>query len=180
MYITYTDVGNFLNININSNGQTVVNPIIAAVEAYVNRACNRVWNNGASTDIIEKFDGKGQDKFFPKQVPIASITSITVDGNTLNASDIYNYSTYIRLASPVISLPQGVVITYRSSATAIPDDLKFGLIMWAAQLFKSYDDAGKVASRVTTGAGISVDYITKDGVPAFMEELIQAYRIPNI
>jgi len=179
MYITYSDVGNFLNITLNANGQAVVNPIIEAIEAFVERECNRKWSND-NNDITEKFDGNGQDKFFVQQVPIASITSITVDGTPLAATDYFNYKSYIRVNWPLFSLPQGVVILYKSAATSIPKDLKHGMIQWAAQLFKSHDDAGKVASRVTTGAGISVDYITKDAVPLFMEQLIRAYRVPNI
>ena len=180
MYITYTDVGNFLNISLNASGQSLVTSIITGVEAFVNRECNRKWNNTDGSPLIEKFDGNGQTKFFPKQIPIKSITSITSGGDALAATDYFNYSSYIRINFPVFTEPQGLIITYVSDAQAIPDDLKQGMIQWAAQIFKSHDDAGKVASRVTTGSGIAVDYLTKDGVPLFMEQLIASYRVPNI
>lgn len=174
-YLTNTEVGNYLNKTLTAKGQTLVDSLIEAVSAFVDRECNRSWTNGAGDDITETFDG-GQYIYFPRIVPIASITSVTVNGTVLESDSYYNYGSYVRLATTAVALPRTVVIVYRTSATEIPSDMKEALKQWVGQLFLSATDGGKKTSRVQMGA-VSIDYVTKDGVPKFVQDVIDGYRL---
>lgn len=177
-YITRTDIETFLNITLNSNGQALVDALIPAVEKYAEDFCERNWSTGASTDITETFDG-GTDMFFPRICPIASVQSVTINGSTYPLSNAYNYGSYIKLASPAIDLPRAVVIVYRTSANTVPNDLKHALIRWVADIFKSQDDAGKTTSRWSEGP-VSVDYLVQDGIPKFVEIVLNKYRLQPV
>jgi hypothetical protein len=85
----------------------------------------------------------------------------------------------MKLASPAIDLPRTVVIVYRTSANAIPGDLKHALIRWVADIFKSQDDAGKTTARWSEGP-VSVDYLVQDGIPKFVEMVLNTYRLQPI
>lgn len=173
-YLTYSDVQEFLNVTLSAGDQTFVGNLIKAVSAYVEKQTGRNWNSNANTDIVENFDG-GINIFKPKQTPIASITSIVDNGQTLTTDQFHNYGNYIALEYVPNPGFRTIVITYKSSATVIPDDLKTALVMWVSQLYKSRTDAGKVADSVNTGP-INIHYLTKDGVPAFVTEVIDSYR----
>lgn len=173
-YIAKSDVETFLNITLNSNGQALVDALIAAIEAYVDRECNRTWTKGSSDNITETFDG-GTDIFFPTN-PVASIQSLTIAGSAYDVSNVYNYGSYLKTKSIIGTNPREIVLVYRTSANAIPQDLKHAIIRWVSEIFKSQDDAGKTSSRVTSGP-VSVEYLTQDGIPKFVEDVIKHYRL---
>lgn len=172
-YITNADIATYLNITLSANGETLVDSLIPAVEAFAESYCNRKFSvSGAQT---ETFDG-GVDIFFPQATPVGSITSVTVDGTALTAGDSYNYGSYIRLGSPASSGYRNVVVVYTSAATP-PADLKQALIQWIAQMFKESEDAGKTAKRVAFGS-VSMDFLAQDGMPKFVELVLNRYRLP--
>jgi hypothetical protein len=174
-YVLRVDIETFLDITLSANGQALVDSLIPAIEKYAEDYCGRVWNKGASDDITEVFDG-GTDLFFPANPPIASIQSITIQGSVYDLTRAYNYGSHIKLSSKAVDIPRAVVIVYRTSATAIPADLKHALIRWISEVFKSSDDAGKVTGRVSSGP-VSVDYLTQDGIPKFVEMVLNKYRL---
>lgn len=174
-YLIYTDVEKFLNINLTANGQALVNSLIDAVSEYINGFCGRVWSNGSSLDITEYFDG-GVDTFFPKNTPISQITSMTIDGQSVASADIKNYGSYVKLLYSTNPGPQNVTIVYRTSANTLPADLKLALTMWISQIFKSQSDGGKTVESFSAGS-ISVKYLTKEGIPTFVSDIIESYRI---
>lgn len=145
------------------------------MEALIDRYCNRTW--AVTNPITEKFDG-GTDTFFVASPAIASITSVTIGGSPVSSSDIYNYGSYIKLASPAPYGPQSVVIVYTSAATTVPAPVKLALIEWMARKIHTSPDAGKEAAQVQTGS-VSVRY-TEDkvgGVPDFVRLVLDQYRI---
>lgn len=174
-YVLRADIETFLDITLSANGQALVDALIPAIEKYAEDYCGRVWSKGANDDITETFDG-GTNTFFPSIVPIASIQSITVQGSSYDLTRAYNYGSYIKLSSNAVDIPRCVVIVYRTSATSIPADLKHALIRWVSEVFKSSDDAGKVTSRVSSGP-VSIDFLTQDGIPKFVEMVLNKYRL---
>ena len=176
-YLASTDVASFLNVTLTTADAALVTTIIAAISAYLDAFTGRTWTNSANTDIVESFDGN-TDTFFPSNIPISQVTSITIDGDPVASDDIKNYGNYLKLIYHANPGPQNVVITYRSSATALPADLKLALTMWVAQIFKSQSDGGKTVESFSAGS-ISVKYLTKDGIPSFVADVIESYRILN-
>lgn len=176
-YLAYTDIETFLNITLGADGRTLVAAIIAGIEGFTDRYCNRTWTKGANDEITETFDG-GVDTFVVKYPPIASVVSVTEDDEVLSAADedYYVYDTYVKFPTKALSGYRNVVIKYKTSATAIPADLKHALVQWGSQIFKSQSDGGKVASRVSAGP-VSTDFIVQDGVPAFVREVLDSYRL---
>lgn len=176
MYITNAQVASFLNLALSVPDQTVVDDIIAAVEAYANDYCNRLFI--VSGNQTEKFDG-GVDSFFVKYPPINTIVSVTVDGSAYNLSNVFNYKSYVKLLTRPLAGRQNVVIVY-TSAVALPNDLKHAFIRWAGQIFKSREDGGKDVSRVTVGS-VSIDWLIKEGgVPDFVLKVLNRYRLDPI
>jgi hypothetical protein len=177
-YVARSDIETFLNITLNTNGQNTVDAIIPAIEAFVDDYTNRTWTKASGDNIIETYDG-GQTLYLPKITPIASVQSIVIDGTTLSTDDYYVYEDYIRLAEKASSGYRNVVITYRTSANSAPADLKHSIVRWVSEIFKSQDSGGKTVSRVTMGP-MTIDYLTKDGIPAYVEKVLNKYRIINI
>lgn len=175
MYITDADVAKLLNINLTLNGQSLVNMLIQSTQKYIETETNRVWSHGANDDITELFDG-GTDSFFVTCPPVNSIVSVTVGGSVYSSDDYYNMGSFIRLDTPAQDGYRNVQIIYRTQATSAPDDVKLALVRWCAELFKAQDDAGKTVSRVSA-LGLSVDYLTQDGIPKYVEQVISHYRL---
>lgn len=179
MYITNAQVASFLNVTLSAPEQAVVDDIILAVEAYANNFCNRLFIvSGAQT---EKFDG-GKNTFFIKFPPINAVTSVTVDGHVENPADVFNYKSYIKLAFAPLPGNQNVVIVYTSAVT-LPDDLKHALIRWTAQIFKSREEAGKDASKVTVGS-VSIEWLAQQvaslGIPDFVLNVLNKYKLETL
>lgn len=171
-YIANTDVETFLNITLSADGEAAVDALIPPVEAFAESYCGRKWNRG-SANVSETFDG-GTDTFFPAHTPIDSVVSVNDDGDALDAGDIYNYGTHIKLAYRTTRNPRSVVITYKSD-NPIPADLKHALVRWVADIFKSSEDAGKTAKRATVGP-MTVEFLAQDGIPKYVEMVLNRYR----
>lgn len=175
-YFARTDVESFLNVTLTTpQGQNLVDMLIPALEARANRHCNRRW--AVSGQQVETFDG-GQQTYFPSISPIGSVASITVDGTTLSTSEYFVYSGYIRLDYPAIRGNRNVVITYTANV-ALPEDVKLALVQWAATIFKSAQDAGMLAKRVKFGQA-DVEYLLRDGMPQFVKDVLDSYRLPPV
>lgn len=173
-YLTNDEVADFLNITLEAAGAALVDDIIAALSAWVNTATGRTWATEASTDIVEKFDGGGS-QFVVAKAPIASVSSVKVDGSSLTTDEYYIYDYMVRTDRFTSPGFLNVEITYRTSATTIPLDLKHALLQWVAQVFKSSTDGGKIATRVSSGPA-SIDFAAKEGVPELMKVAIAQHR----
>ncbi len=174
-YIIFTDVQNFLEVTLTAPEQTVVNGLIAAFEAYIDDFCNRTWTKSSSTDITEKLDG-GTDTFIPQHAPVASVQSVTIDGSLYDLSNVFNYGSYIKLATTPTQDFQNVVIVYRTAANTIPADLKHAIVRWVAEIFKTHKEAGKSLSRLSVGS-ISMEYTNQESMPSYVKEVINKYRL---
>lgn len=175
-YLLYTDVENFLNITLEAPGQSVVNEIILALTEYVDSYCNRTWSYGDDDEITETFDADSQI-IRPIAVPVSEVISLTDDGVEIDSSLIYNYRTFLKIGAVLSGLPQGLELTYATSANVLPKDLKQALVMWAGQIFKSSTDGGKDVTRLSAGS-VSVDYVaSKEGVPPYVQNAMRKYRL---
>lgn len=179
-YLTKDDVTAFLNITgLSVGAQSSLTAIIEAIEAFTDSYCNRTWNtrDGIQNPIVftEVFDGN-TGVFFPKNPPIKDIVTVTIDGDTLSLDDAYNYGSLIRLSSLASAGRQIVSITYTSNAT-LPADVKHALVRWAGEIFKSAEDAGKTTKRVQWGNQVDVEFLTQDGIPTFVQMVLDRYRL---
>lgn len=177
MYIQYSDIASYLNIDLASHpeGQALVTSLINAVCPFVDSYCNRTWTINNATQITEVFDG-GTDTFFVKTPPIASIVSLSINGNVQSSDFYYNYGSYVKLFDKAESENQNVTIVYTTSANTIPADLKQVLIQWVAQMFKESDDAGKQTTRYMEGPE-QVYFKQESDIPDFVLRVLDLYRL---
>lgn len=174
-YIASTDIQDFLGIDLQTTGLTQVAALIPAIEGFMERACNRKWV--AANPITETFDG-GTDTFFPKVLPISTVLSISDNGDAVDAATIFVYGSYIKTSYRLTNLRRAVTIVYTSSVS-LPADVKHAMVRWVAQIYKEAKDAGKPVSRVNMGP-MAVEFLTKDGIPKFVEEVIARHRLRSV
>ena len=154
------DVEQFLQVDLNSTVEaSVTNTFIPYVDAAIKRYLGHDVEQATYTEV---FDGNEQQDLFLRHVPVASITSITEDGNALtegNESDYVSYSNG-RLRRIVIRWsgikPKNIVVTYVGGyeAADIPEQIKqtsaraaSRLVMTSLQI-SAKADTGEVSSHL--------------------------------
>lgn len=186
--ILKSDVAEYLNITLTTpQGNILDNEILPSISQYVRNVCNRLFDTDGQ-DFTETFDG-GFSAFFVKEIPIASITSVSVDGSPLDPDEYVNRGSYVQLKF-IPSHGFGNVSIEYESAQVLPDDLKFSLIRWAGDLLgESGDDTGISSSdeikRFTAGS-VTVEYRDESGgqsvlsngiyIPVYVYDVIIRYR----
>lgn len=182
-YITKSNVATYLGITLTANGESVVDSLIPAIDQAIDTYCGRSWSKQANDNITEIFDG-GTDVFFVKNPPIASVVSVKVGkeagyaGDLLDAAgdEYYIYDTYIQLAAQAVDVPRSVEIVYKSSANALPADIKQAEIQWVAELFKASPDAGKVVKDISIGS-MRVSYARGESdMPEYVKRVLDTYK----
>lgn len=195
-YIVNDDVGNYLNITLDSNGQAMVDTLITNLQKTVDNYCNRTWSN--TGPITEYFDAIGEngatrDTFFVSQPQVDSVVSITIAGQTVDAQYINNYGSYIKIwvfpgltyLFPLYNPRQAIEVVYNTKSTTVPDDVKQALIQWVAQEFLKSPDAGRSTYLVQTGQ-VKVQYEASrvsnqdNAMPDFVKMVLDNYRLQPI
>jgi hypothetical protein len=124
------DVEQFLQVDLNSTVEaSVTNTFIPYVDGAIKRYLGYDVEQATYT---ETFDGNEQEDLFLRHVPIASITSVTEDGNTLTQGNEKDYVFYNngRLRRIVIRWsgikPKNIIVTYVGGyqAADIPEAIK--------------------------------------------------------
>jgi hypothetical protein len=176
-YLANSDIETFLNITLETQGAAIVTALIPVVSAIADKYTNRTWSKASGDSIVETYDG-GESVYFVKTPTIASVTSVVVNDQTLvENTDFWVYDDHIELNGRATDLPKTVVITYKTSATAAPAEVKHALVQWVSQLFKSQSDGGKVVNRVSAGP-VSMDFLTAADIPPFVKMVLDLYRLP--
>lgn len=162
-----SDVEQFLQIDLNSTVEaSVTNTFIPYVDSAIKRFLGYDVEQATHT---ETFDGNEQQDLFLRHVPIASITSVTEDGNTLTQGneDDYVYYDNGRLRRIVVRWsgikPKNISITYVGgyAPNNIPDAIKntsakaaARMIMTSLQI-SSKADTGQVGSHLADNTASS-------------------------
>lgn len=183
MYITRSDVTTQLGTEILPAEGLALDAIIDGVESATESYCDRTWNvSGTIEEITEYFDGGGD--FFPLlQGPALASPAPTVTdtGTAVSSDSIYNYGSYLKLASATTVGFRNVVITYSTSANQLPKDLKLALIQWCVILFKTAKEGSKDVTSMSVGP-LSVSYsdastMTEAGIPAHIQATLDRHKI---
>lgn len=177
MYITYTDVANYLGVTLTVPQQAQVTALIAQIQSYIEKYCNRKWDvAGTQTEL---FDG-GTNVFFVKYPEISSISSVKVDGDTY--TDFHNYKTHVKLEIIATEGWQNVEIKY-TQVSGVPEDIKLVMIQWCAGEYLSAQTGGQSPQSVTVGP-VTVNYGSGseshelgDAVPDLYQSILDQYRL---
>jgi hypothetical protein len=158
---SYSDVETFLNIDLDSSLQSqLTNTFIPYVDAAIKRFLGYDVEQATYT---ETFDGNEQTDIFLRHVPIASITSVTEDGNTLVQGNEKDYVYYDngRLRRIVVRWsgikPKNITVVYVGgyASGSIPENISLTSARATARLFmtslqtSAKADTGTVSSHLT-------------------------------
>lgn len=179
---SYTDVETFLEIDVDSTLQThLTNTFIPYVDAAIKRFLGYDVEQATYT---ETFDGNEQQDLFLRHIPVASITSVVEDGNTLTAGNTKDYVHYDngKLRRIVIRWsgikPKNVVVTYVGgyASSDIPDQIKLTSARAAARLFMTSLQTSAKADTGTVSSHLS-DNTSQTGFDVALTERIGDYDI---
>ena len=185
-----SDVEQFLQIDLNSTVEaSVTNTFIPYVDAAIKRYLGHDVEQATYT---ETFDGNEQQDIFLRHVPIASITSVTEDGNTLTQGNENDYVYYDNGRLRRIGIRwsgikfKNISVTYVGGyqSADIPEQIKFSsarasarLLMTSLQI-SAKSDTGEVSSHLadntsTTNFDIALTERIGDYDVAFGDVIVQ-------
>ena len=156
-----SDVEQFLQVDLNSTVESsVTNTFIPYVDSAIKRFLGYDVEQATHT---ETFDGNEQQDLFLRHIPIASITSVVEDGNTLVSGNEEDYVHYDngRLRRIVVRWsgikPKNIVVTYVGgyAANAIPDVIKNTSAKAAARMLLTSLQIGSKADTGQVGSHLS-------------------------
>lgn len=155
--------------------------LISAVSADVRRQTDRALDYPAAA-YTDRFDGNGGQEVYLRQTPVATVTSVTVDGAAVplqavsTGTGYYRDGNTIRLVGYYFTVGLGnCSVAYTAGAATVPLDLEHAVIQLVALAFVDADHIGKSA------ATINGDAVNWNGGPqlANAEAIIGRYaRIP--
>ena len=149
-----SDVEQFLQVDLNSTVEaSVTNTFIPYVDSAIKRFLGYDVETATHTEV---FDGNEQQDLFLRHIPIASITSVTEDGNTLTQGNEDDYVFYDngRLRRIVVRWsgikPKNITVTYVGgyAANDIPPVIKNTSAKAAARMLMT---ALQIGSKADTG-----------------------------
>lgn len=150
-----------LNIEASfTDDDAFINELIDGVSAQIIRHCGRAFINATYT---ERYDGIGGPTLMPRNLPIVSVSSLTVDGTVIAAAADSEHAGYMVARNRVIIVGggmftrglQNVAITYVAGyGSTVPDDVRRAATIQAAHEYRQRDRLGQTSVSVgqsTTG-----------------------------
>lgn len=157
-FVTLNEVKLWLSIeSTNTNNDTLLTSLISSASSWVENWVNRTLS---STSYTERYNGTGNYSMMVKNYPITAISSLTVNGAIVSASDgvsvgyVYDNNQIIFIGNKIAKGIQNVAITYTAGYAAIPQDIKQVVIELVGYKFKEMNRIGleskTIAGEVTT------------------------------
>lgn len=128
--ITIDEYKNYKDIN-SDNYDTIISALIDAVSNLIKEYTGRSFIDYAYTDKVEYFDATSYPEYYPKEIPIISITSLeySIDGGV-------TYTTYVENTDYFVDSEEGIIVsnttTKYSSFLQTPIGFKSGKLTYTA------------------------------------------------
>ena len=181
---TIDAVKEYLGIDAGSSADdALLTRLVTAASAFVTQATNRVFT---STTFTETQSGTGYlTTIIPKQWPVTSVTSVTVDGTAIPARATVTGDGWV-LADDVIRLVgytttpgvSNIVIVYTAGLASVPTDIAQAVIELAAYRYKVKDRISIASKNLPAGEVIS--FVGYSASTASVDAVIDAYRRPGV
>lgn len=173
---TLVSVKQYLGITTNAS-DAVLSALITAASAYVVSYCGRDFGSASAT---ESYDGTGNTRQMLRRVPVTAVSSVVVNGQTLNAVSWpqwgYTFDEYGLIAMGDCNyFPRGtrnVTVTYTAGYATVPADLSQAVNEMVADKFKRRDNIGISARQI---AQETISYTSGD-VPKSALSVLNVYQ----
>ena len=145
--------------NLNTLEQALIDRLITAFTKEIEAQCNRVF---AAANYTEKHDGDGERNILVKNIPLNTLTSITVTSSKVTVVNSTDFTfdpltgeirwkdwDIASTADFVGFFPigfQNISISYNGGYTTIPDDLEMLCAEGIIQVFDRKEAVGQVQS----------------------------------
>jgi len=149
----------------------------AAVERYIGRTLER-------TTYTEVYDGHDRATLFLRNAPVASVTSLSVNGATVTVGSLsapaYPPATVVIKGGNSLMYTDGnvftagtanVIVTYVAGFDVMPPDIRQAVVTWSALIFKDRDRAGLGAEGV---GGQSTSFVRE--MPPFVRDVLTKWQ----
>lgn len=173
---TLSSLKSYLGMTDSIDGDDeLLSSLITAYSKYMQTWMSR---NILSATYEDVFDGGGNIKYFPKNYPIRSVSSVIINGQTINASSndgsgyVFNES-YIGLKG--YSFVYGMLnvrVVYNAGYVSVPADLAQACNELVALRYKEIE---RIGEKTKILAGEQVTYIT-DAFPSSVKTILTNYR----
>ena len=166
---TLAAVKSYLKITSDTDN-SLLEDLINASSNAIERYCERTFKEQLFTD--EEYDGNGLNGLYLRQYPVKSITSVTVEGTSLNIIDYKCKKNNGKLIRNNGIWPTGeinILVTYTAGYTEIPSDLELACKHLVMSYFKS-----DIASFSTTFQDGFV--FRPEALPAQVKALVAPYK----
>lgn len=194
MYITESDLENFILQDIDPSFSTWITSVISMVEAYVDQYCGTSFANAVST--TRYFDGSGIDELLIGPVQsVSSLKILDVNGNTeatLTAStDYYLYPLNetikdrikLSLGGQYQAFPgrtRSIEVTGIFGHSAVPGPVKLAAIQLAAKVINTGLRGGQVSSETLGSYRIDYREVDENAESLGIKETLNLYRVMNL
>lgn len=171
---TKDDLKAMLNIQ-HAQDDALLDRLLSSASDYFERQAGRTIT---ATDYVEVQDGGGGRTIIPANYPVISVTSVELNGETLDESTGYDVCGYflssnvLKLRGSFVSEGTGnVVLTYRAGYETTPPDVVQAVLEIAALMYRERERVGQQSRSGPDGN--TVFYYAP---PARVVSTIEAYR----
>lgn len=159
-----------IELSYTNDDEPLLIPLINACSTAIEEYCERKFKEQTYSD--EEYDGNGTKYILLRQFPVKTITSVSVDGVLLDASEYKVKKTNGTLIRVNSVWPQGdinISVTYTAGLSEVPAPVELACKHYVMSFFKT-----DVASFSTTFADGFV--FRADSMPAQVKTLLQPYK----
>ena len=169
----FTTIANFkqyLGLVV-ATDDVLIASIITAVSAWVE---NYLTRNIHTAQYVDTVDGSDTKSITFDNYPITAVSSVIVDGKTINASSYrWRNSSVTLIDGCIFSRRSIITVTYTAGYASIPVDLAQACIEIVAWRYKERDRVGQ--SSKSAGGHETVSYQTKD-IPESAKTILNQYK----
>lgn len=144
MYATPTQLAGFLQKDLDSYSAT------QALETATERFSKRARTRWAATTSVYSFDATFSTSIALPYRPVTAITAVRVNGTPIAVDYTLRRNKLYRLAgfgNPYAWPPDAVEIEYTYGHTAVPDDVRLGVLELAGSIYE-HPDSGVVSESI--------------------------------
>ncbi|MGH8158372.1 MAG: phage head-tail connector protein [Rhodanobacter sp.] len=170
------DVQAYLNLSSNQDN-ALLQTLITNASAFIDNYCNRTLLSNVYT---ETRNGTGGESMSVRQFPVTAITSLTIDGQTINPATSFHTPgfvwdedmIYLRGGLRFCRGAQNVTFTYTAGMSSVPADINQACVEIVALKYKRRLSI-EVSSKTLNGEVISFN---NTDMPASAKSTLANYK----